>query len=287
MATDPTAAKADVEVVCSICNGVMTDAADLPCGHAYCFGCITKTLAERQGHGLCPLCREPAKAADLNRNRVLERLAAAHEVPCRYAERGCGFVGKRDDAKAHAETCAFLPAAEVVAAKTKEFSKELSDRDAEIERLKKRLAEAEDAVEARDHDIRGIRAKLDAAQEILAKRSGCRWGRMVKDGEGDIEAAEVRFASAGDEYTIVFSTEKGSPDVGVWARKERGFRKGAEYFHRTFDLKLVHPNGQDFKYTANCEKTVRPGERWGTAKGFHARELDERSVAGHYFVGVI
>ena len=100
---------AEVELGCSICTETITDAAELPCAHAFCYKCITDSLAKaKKGQGKCPLCRKAAKKAQVQRSRVLERLAANVEGTCAPgAAHGCKYKGRRDALREHEKELPF------------------------------------------------------------------------------------------------------------------------------------------------------------------------------------
>ena len=284
----------EVEVVCSICTDTITDAAELKCGHAYCFKCIDGHLQRAtQGQGTCPLCRKPAKPSDVTRNSFLERVASNLTRPCSHAAHGCTYTGRRDELRDHEKDCPKAPAGPRIAALRAEYDAKLAEKDAALKAKDDELKAKEQEI-SRVRSERGeaeakLQAKLNAAQQILAERAGCSWGRVVKDDDGKVTVAFVRYTDTGDEYEIKFGTQSGSSDVSEYMYKTRGFKPGVERQDRSCTVTIVHPANpaEDHVHEASCTAATRPGTGWGREGAFCYGVLKEAKRDGHYFVGVV
>ena len=158
---------AEVEVVCSICTETMADAAELPCAHAFCYKCIIDNLElSLRGQGKCPMCRKATKASDVERSRVLERLAANVEGTCAPgAAHGCKYKGRRDALRAHEKACPKMPGAAAIAALRAEYEaklaameKEKDKQDKQMEEKDEQISDLESVVERMEAEMRRARA---------------------------------------------------------------------------------------------------------------------------------
>merc|ERR1719230_717529 len=65
------------ELTCSICLNHLSGSVGLPCGHAFCNGCITEALT-KLGHS-CPICKQKLAQKgkrSFSSRPILDRLAA-------------------------------------------------------------------------------------------------------------------------------------------------------------------------------------------------------------------
>ena len=200
------ATTAEVEVVCSICTETITDAAELPCAHGFCHTCITQSLSHNgPGRGKCPLCRKAAKVSDVQRNRILERLAANVEGTCTHASHGCAYKGRRDALREHEKDCPKRPGAAEIAALRAEYEGKLAAKNRLLDTM-------ENENRAKDRTIQIQASHLTVNDKLIADQAST---LSSKDELIQIQASSLR------------AQDKLIADQARWAAEdEPGARRG-------------------------------------------------------------
>eukprot|EP00048_Salpingoeca_helianthica_P015705 m.228164 g.228164 ORF g.228164 m.228164 type:complete len:387 (-) comp17414_c0_seq1:131-1291(-) len=100
----------DDAFICLICQNVVEDPCECPCGHLFCNSHIMQWLERSR---TCPSCREPVQA-DLKSGNALHlsyrRQLADMKIKCDYHSLGCSQVLHPSQLRAHVATCGFTPA---------------------------------------------------------------------------------------------------------------------------------------------------------------------------------
>lgn len=85
-----------MDVVCSICHGVMQDASFIDCGHTFCQSCITSAV---RNDARCPMCR--ADFYDIRPALLVRQWIKKLPVKCT----DCDWTGPQANLKAHCLKC--------------------------------------------------------------------------------------------------------------------------------------------------------------------------------------
>eukprot|EP00456_Euglypha_rotunda_P025063 TRINITY_DN20357_c0_g1_i3.p1 TRINITY_DN20357_c0_g1~~TRINITY_DN20357_c0_g1_i3.p1 ORF type:complete len:240 (+),score=18.39 TRINITY_DN20357_c0_g1_i3:105-824(+) len=95
----------ELELICPICECVIKDAVETPCGHLFCNACILLCLQKQKN---CPIDRKDLSEGDIHRSIRVDRVVGQQQVHCALQEDGCGWVGQFSDMEAHsAKKCEY------------------------------------------------------------------------------------------------------------------------------------------------------------------------------------
>lgn len=83
------------DLICCICQGLLTSTMELTCGHVFCEGCIMNWFEMKES---CPMCKaEIDIEIDVNPSKCLDRMVSKVNVSCAY----CDWKGENLDFKNH------------------------------------------------------------------------------------------------------------------------------------------------------------------------------------------
>jgi len=94
------------ELICSVCECVIKEAMETPCGHLFCRECVLNCLKHAS---TCPIDRKDIKESELNRSVRVDRLVGRQQVHCPQKDDGCTWVGQFSDVEGHTgKKCEFI-----------------------------------------------------------------------------------------------------------------------------------------------------------------------------------
>lgn len=130
-------------LLCPVCLCVARDAAVLPCGHVFCYGCVHRHLW--RGRPSCPSCNAAAAVGDARRSPAVQACVGAMEAGCAHG--GCGVRGTLSEVLAHeALPCRFRPTAAARAAEARPASRPAAAGRPEYAERVRVLREAREAL---------------------------------------------------------------------------------------------------------------------------------------------
>ncbi|XP_022102669.1 E3 ubiquitin-protein ligase NRDP1-like [Acanthaster planci] len=198
----------DEELICPICSAVLEDPVQAPeCEHAFCSVCIHEWLSRQR---TCPVDRNPISSQQLKPvPRILRNLLSRLYIACDNASFGCSAVIKLDSLQQHLEECEHNPKRPVqceqgcgmvipkdelkthncvreLRAVVEEQASKIGDYRAEVEDVKRSLAEHRHEMQMLKDYIRAIRVStpnanpsVQAIEDELENNEIVRWVNTV------------------------------------------------------------------------------------------------------------
>uniref|UniRef100_A0A915EXB5 RING-type domain-containing protein n=1 Tax=Echinococcus canadensis TaxID=519352 RepID=A0A915EXB5_9CEST len=93
-------------LICVICSEVFKKPYRAPCGHSYCYGCISKWLKTAKH---CPVDRKPLNLSKMHHDFILESIIGDYTVACPWRSSGCSYIGPLCQLDSHKKECAMNP----------------------------------------------------------------------------------------------------------------------------------------------------------------------------------
>nr|CDS25255.1 Zinc finger RING type [Hymenolepis microstoma] len=111
--------KISPHLFCVICSEVFINPYRAPCGHSYCYTCITKWMETAK---ICPVDRKSISLKQLHHDFILESIIGDYTVACPWRSSGCSYVGPLCQLDSHKKICVMNPdlLPEVLRAREKE-----------------------------------------------------------------------------------------------------------------------------------------------------------------------
>ncbi len=129
------------DFICSICMTVPVDPRITPCDHVFCEACIRQALNQ---NSICPIDRRPCTHGHLKRlDGIALRVWSSIQVKCSGHENGCAWRGSVSDYAAHTQNCTVSRASAGDTVTINSLVEQLDTANAEIENLKRQLAQSE------------------------------------------------------------------------------------------------------------------------------------------------
>ncbi|VDN95872.1 unnamed protein product [Rodentolepis nana] len=115
--------KISPHLFCVICSEVFINPYRAPCGHSYCFTCITKWMETAK---ICPVDRKSIALKQLHHDFILESIIGDYTVACPWRSSGCSYVGPLCQLDSHKKNCVMNPdlLPEVLRVREKEILKQ-------------------------------------------------------------------------------------------------------------------------------------------------------------------
>ena len=93
------------DLLCHICQQVLSEPLETPCQHAFCADCIRQWLNKTAS---CPVDRKPVTIPQLNPlHRVVRSLLDQLIIKCDFVERGCTHTMRLETRRSHVLTCGY------------------------------------------------------------------------------------------------------------------------------------------------------------------------------------
>ncbi|VDM31310.1 unnamed protein product [Hydatigera taeniaeformis] len=93
-------------LICAICSEVFKKPYRAPCGHSYCYFCISKWLQTAKH---CPVDRKPLTMSRMHHDFILENIIGDYTVACPWRSSGCGYIGPLCKLDSHKKECVMNP----------------------------------------------------------------------------------------------------------------------------------------------------------------------------------
>ncbi|KAM3178270.1 hypothetical protein ACTXT7_002910 [Hymenolepis weldensis] len=115
--------KISPHLFCVICSEVFKNPYRAPCGHSYCYMCITKWMETAK---ICPVDRKCISLKQMHHDFILESIIGDYTVACPWRASGCSYVGPLCQLDSHKKVCVMNPdlLPEVLRAREKESIKQ-------------------------------------------------------------------------------------------------------------------------------------------------------------------
>ena len=96
------------ELICQLCDGMLSQPRETSCGHAFCCSCIEIYSVQRSGVVSCPIsgCEEVLPAVSkLKVGSILSKLVKKQILCCPFQTQGCTWTGPCEEISSHVASC--------------------------------------------------------------------------------------------------------------------------------------------------------------------------------------
>ena len=263
----------ELDLLCVTCRDLVTDAMQITCcGSIFCRACITPWLTDNSS---CPCCRNAVTIADVFCDLRSERKSANHPRACKHKERGCEFIGDRQETVVHDNLCEYIPVAPL--------RKKISDLTAELneaatDRLisAARIVASEQQIEAfADEKVRTAAAHkqaLQAAAWTMPKailRSNQHYLNVVEvmpriDSNHLFDSYKLRFAYKSRPYICEVRSSTQYDSVSLFLCCDQNVRIAHT---QQAQFVLLHPTNPSLNRVTNLTATFASGSHKGNGAG--------------------
>ena len=275
----------EIDLQCVICLDLVVDATQvICCGALHCRSCITRCST-------CPSCRKPLRGGSILPDIRCERLSAAHERPCPYADDGCTFEGNRASVAYHEQQCEFVPRS-VLREKIKTLEASLARQKLEIsEDLN---VSAEVALRLLTESMGKNKALMKSALGPDPANSAM---RVLYDFSSEVQLCQVNRAEVNDDLNPGPVPLCRWPDAGVsFHVVEKNHNVAIFFVRQPRSAEHVFQQGQRLKvrllhpYDVKRSKAIsfdlarlNTHDQDGFLNFMTSAELDKYCINGHYF----